>query len=940
MKKLIFAIFIAISCVNLSLAQRGACGDNVKWSISGETLTIYGTGDMSDYTADVRPSWFPYEANIKHVIIEPGVTSVGDFVFYKAGAIDDVQLPEGLLSIGMSAFDQCTSLKSINLPKSLCTLKGSYVSFYPNQSYGYNFASCPNLTEITIPESLTQLGYRAFFNCTKLAKVNWNAVTNETQHYHYELFFGTNVKTVNFGPEVKRVPEYLFYDINNLTEINTCGTIEAVGPEAFYNTAWLNSHITSGCVYIDHVLYTYIGNPISAFEINVPEGITGITDGAFRNQKYLVKVSIPESLRSIGAGAFKGCTSLGSVQWNAIDCETGGEGSSIFSECAIYEFLFGPKVQYIRAALLSGCNQLTEVELPASLLDVGPESFSNCTGLKSLKIPDSVTSIAWNVFGWNRNVQLDSITLGTGIKWIGSYIPAEKVIWNIKNLEWGWLESLNSPLSYGTTQEIVFGDSVEVIPDNLCTSSSSLTKITLGKSVKQIGKGAFYGTNIDEVFLHEGIENIGFDAFGNTKIKNVLIPASVKNNQGFRHNSLENIVLLGDSLLSSWEVDMASTANIYVKNYDVYGKDRWGWKRFNVIPLLSNMTVPELTYNGAPHNLAEHCHPTCNLPEYDVTLTSESGAILPGKYQGIIKASFSGVRDFDAQYFIKYVINQDEATIRTKSELSELMASVENLVEEATDRDTEWRNLVLTPEDMYSNAKCKVEGIDQFSSWSVLLDSEENDTWNFEAYGDASQFHSDYSGDDSDDGLDHYIGIKIPDNISFDKFRFDYTTRWKDPIHAPTEITVEASADGDTWDILAVIDNELPTGIRSTYTSADIPVYHNYNDIRIVVHENNTNEHYGGHAIFVMTKFDMEYTPAMTGIKSKYPNVTAELINSVQECLWQSQMALNTAHYCTEDYLQIINSLTESKNALMAAMKNTSAVTDTRISSKPTAGNT
>lgn len=78
----------------------------------------------------------------------------------------------------------------------------------------------------------------------------------------------------------------------------------------------------------------------------------------------------------------------------------------------------------------------------------------------------------------------------------------------------------------------------------------------------------------------------------------------------------------------------------------------------------------------------------------------------------------------------------------------------------------------------------------------------------------------------------------------------------------------------------------------------------------------------------------------MTGIKSKYPNVTAELINSVQECLWQSQMALNTAHYCTEDYLQIINSLTESKNALMAAMKNTSAVTDTRISSKPTAGNT
>lgn len=113
-----------------SAATYGTCGDNLTWTLDDDgILTISGTGAMYD---DV---WsFNYDG-IKKVIVNEGVTTIGEFEFMLNDTIDDVILPNGLTSIGLSAFNTT------------------------------------NIKRIFIPKSVTNIGRLAFFQCGKLTDV-------------------------------------------------------------------------------------------------------------------------------------------------------------------------------------------------------------------------------------------------------------------------------------------------------------------------------------------------------------------------------------------------------------------------------------------------------------------------------------------------------------------------------------------------------------------------------------------------------------------------------------------------------------------------------------------------------------------------------------------------------------------------------------------------
>ena len=72
-------------CVNAEEADvKGTCGESVNWSIGNSVLRIYGEGDMYDFTYNSSPSCAEYHDSISSVVIEPGVTSVGDYAFYSS----------------------------------------------------------------------------------------------------------------------------------------------------------------------------------------------------------------------------------------------------------------------------------------------------------------------------------------------------------------------------------------------------------------------------------------------------------------------------------------------------------------------------------------------------------------------------------------------------------------------------------------------------------------------------------------------------------------------------------------------------------------------------------------------------------------------------------------------------------------------------------------
>ena len=127
----------------------GSCGNNVtyKYSESTHTLTISGSGAMENYGTPTPP-WYSYRNYIKAVVIEDGVTYIGESAF-RSCFLTSVSIPNSVTSIGDCAFIECSSLKSV-----------------------------------TIPNSMTNIGQYAFLRCFSLKYVEVNAETPPTLGYH------------------------------------------------------------------------------------------------------------------------------------------------------------------------------------------------------------------------------------------------------------------------------------------------------------------------------------------------------------------------------------------------------------------------------------------------------------------------------------------------------------------------------------------------------------------------------------------------------------------------------------------------------------------------------------------------------------------------------------------------------------------------------------
>ena len=118
--------------------QTGSCGDNVTYSLDTETgvLTISGTGKMKDYSGE--DSRVYQNSNIKSVIIENGVTSIGNLAFSSCNSLIEVSLPSSIISLGVSAFSGCENLMSISIPANVADIQS------------IAFAGCKKLTSIEV----------------------------------------------------------------------------------------------------------------------------------------------------------------------------------------------------------------------------------------------------------------------------------------------------------------------------------------------------------------------------------------------------------------------------------------------------------------------------------------------------------------------------------------------------------------------------------------------------------------------------------------------------------------------------------------------------------------------------------------------------------------------------------------------------------------------
>ncbi|MCC8078314.1 MAG: leucine-rich repeat domain-containing protein [Oscillospiraceae bacterium] len=194
-------------------APSGTCGENVTWTLEGSVLTISGTGAMTDYSLyynwiDAPYSdapWYSSRENIALVVIENGVTSIGDSAFYCCTGLTSVTIPDSITSIGDESFMGCSSLTRVTIPGNVAriavdafcgcnSLTNVTISTGTISIIESAFAECSSLQCITIPTSMVSIDWYAFFGCVSLTDVyyggsedEWNAIAIEDEGNEYLL---------------------------------------------------------------------------------------------------------------------------------------------------------------------------------------------------------------------------------------------------------------------------------------------------------------------------------------------------------------------------------------------------------------------------------------------------------------------------------------------------------------------------------------------------------------------------------------------------------------------------------------------------------------------------------------------------------------------------------------------------------------------------------
>ena len=201
-----------------------------------------------EYKPDVIWSKGTVSRDFRDVNIPNGVTSIGDDGFSEFSSVDRVTIPDSVTSIGLDAFSACTNLASINVSEkneNYSSVDGIFfnknitelikypaaktISEYsvPNSvtSIGYAaFVSCTNLANITIPDSVTSIGYGAFARCANLASIT---IPNSVTSIEGRIFSScTNLASIIIPDSVTSIGDGAFMQCKNLANIYYKGTEE------------------------------------------------------------------------------------------------------------------------------------------------------------------------------------------------------------------------------------------------------------------------------------------------------------------------------------------------------------------------------------------------------------------------------------------------------------------------------------------------------------------------------------------------------------------------------------------------------------------------------------------------------------------------------------------------------------------------------------------
>ena len=477
-KKIISILLAAILIMTSGIIANaetysGTCGDNLTWEFDDVTgiLTISGTGEMYSYDGGLKTPWYDISAKITEIVIEDGVTSVGnyalqntaavkitisdtvetigDYGFFDISAVEELNLGACLKTIGKWAFTGGFKLKKLVLPDGLVSIGE------------HSFANCHIIEELIIPDSVVTIGDYAFSYCRRMKKLYLGAsvktfpirafdaceaieeiqVSEDNQYYsndEYGVLFNKNKTKLVLYPSAASYESYTIPD-----------SVQVVGEYAFYDSNNLKS-ITTGenIKTIENCSFCGLDNLTS---IEFHPGLEVIGYNAFKNCKNLKSIILPDTVTNVYDYAFEGCESLTDVyysgteeQWSSINISTRLNGN---------DMLLNANITYLYGHTCSFGDWTTVTD--ATCTEYGSEArYCSCGATETREI----SPLGHSAGEWETVSEATCTATGTRIKkcTVCDYVIEEEIIEataHIDNDNDGICDDCNNDLNSNNEQE-------------------------------------------------------------------------------------------------------------------------------------------------------------------------------------------------------------------------------------------------------------------------------------------------------------------------------------------------------------------------------------------------------------------------------------------------------------------------------------------------------
>ena len=380
------------------------------------------------------------------------------------------------------------------------------------------YASMKDLDKVVIPSSVKEIGENAFPNSTDVL------VEGDVREFAYKG--NNNIYYYSETEPKDNDPRQYWHYVNGeatLWHEHTYNTVVWASDSQYHYHAADCGHdkrIDETAHSFEYGICTVCNyNIVNAKEVIIPEGVTSLSENAFKGCNNIESVVLPSTLTSVGANAFKDCANLKSFD----------ASKSQITEIGDYAFY--------------NCKNLNEVKLPSSLKSIGISSFENCSSLTSIDI-NSCETIKDDAF--NSCTKLESVNLPSNLKNLGESVFTNNTSLKSIIIPEGVTELSDVFTNCSSLSSVEFsGNNLKKLEEtfNGCTS---LKNITLPESLEEISKSTFANTGLESITIPSKVTLIERNTFADcTNLKEAVINGNVTTieNGAFRNTSLERIVL-------------------------------------------------------------------------------------------------------------------------------------------------------------------------------------------------------------------------------------------------------------------------------------------------------------------------------------------------------------------------------------------------------------